>query len=81
MRPIITGDVTREVDPYYTESFGPSVLLITVDGDDEDVDNANGTECGLSGAVFIQDLKMGLRVARHVENVAININKSACVKD
>lgn len=74
MRPIVVGDVTKEMDLYHTESFGPSVSLIAVDSDDEAVDIANDTDYGLSGAVFTEDLKRGLRIARQIESGAIHIN-------
>ena len=67
MRPIIIDKVTKEMDIYKTESFGPTVSLIAVDSEEEAIEIANDTEYGLSSAVFTEDLAAGLRVARQIE--------------
>lgn len=74
LRPMIVSDVTKEMDIFYTESFGPTVSLIAVDSDEHAVEIANDTEYGLSGAVFTENLGRGLRIAREVESGAIHIN-------
>jgi acyl-CoA reductase-like NAD-dependent aldehyde dehydrogenase len=74
MRPVVVGNVTKEMDLYDTESFGPSVSLIAVSTEDEAIKIANDTEYGLSGAIFTKDLARGLRVARQIESGAIHIN-------
>lgn len=74
MRPIIVSDVTKDMDLFYTESFGPSVSLIPVESDEEAVEIANDTDYGLSGAVFTENLARGLRVARQIETGAVHIN-------
>ena len=75
LRPFVVQDVTKEMDLYYTESFGPSVSLLTVESDDEAVDYANDTEYGLSGAIFTKDLQRGIRLARQIDSGAIHINQ------
>ena len=67
MRPILIDGVTKDMDIYQTESFGPTVSLIVVDSEEEAVEIANDTEYGLSSAVFTQDLTAGLRVAKQIE--------------
>ena len=67
MRPIVVEGVTKEMDMYRIESFGPTVSIITVDSEEEAVEIANDTEYGLSSAVFTEDLAAGLRVARQIE--------------
>ncbi|KAJ5444215.1 Vanillin dehydrogenase [Penicillium daleae] len=74
MRPIIVDGVTKEMDLYATESFGPTVSLIVVDTEDEAIAVANDTEYGLTGAVFTQNLFRGLRVAKQIESGAVHIN-------
>lgn len=74
IRPVIVSDVKKEMDIYYTESFGPSVSLIAVDGDEDAIDIANDTEYGLSGAIFTQSLGRGLKIAREVDSGAVHIN-------
>ena len=65
--------VTKEMDIYRTESFGPTVSIITVESEEEAVEIANDTEYGLSSAVFTEDLAAGLRVARQIETGYVDI--------
>ena len=74
MRPVIVKGTTKGMDLYYTESFGPTVSLITVQNDEEALKLANDTEYGLSAAVFTKDLGRGLRFAREIESGAVHIN-------
>ncbi|CAL3969031.1 unnamed protein product, partial [Diplocarpon coronariae] len=74
MRPVVVQGVTREMDLYYQESFGPTVSLLEAADEDEAVALANDTEYGLSAAVFTADLARGLRVARRIESGAVHIN-------
>ncbi|KAH7196701.1 aldehyde dehydrogenase domain-containing protein [Fusarium flagelliforme] len=74
MRPIVIKDVTTEMDIYQTESFGPTVSLISIETEEEAIKIANDTEYGLSSAVFTSDLQRGLRIAREIESGAVHIN-------
>jgi acyl-CoA reductase-like NAD-dependent aldehyde dehydrogenase len=68
MRPVIVDGVKKDMDLYYTESFGPSVSVIEIASDEEAIEIANDTDYGLSGAVFTKDLGRGLRVAKQIES-------------
>ncbi|KAJ5300171.1 hypothetical protein N7508_007414 [Penicillium antarcticum] len=74
MRPIVLRNLKKDADLYYTESFGPTVVILTFESEDEALTIANDTEYGLSGAVFTEDLAAGLRVARQCETGAVHIN-------
>lgn len=74
MPPVILTKMTREMDLYGGESFGPSVSLFTFDTEDEAIELANNTPYGLSAAVFTEDLRLALRVADRLESGAIHIN-------
>ncbi|KAL6702798.1 hypothetical protein ACN47E_000934 [Coniothyrium glycines] len=74
MRPVIVDGVKKGMDIFYTESFGPSVSVIEISSDEEAVEIANDTEYGLSGAIFTEDLKRGLRIAKQIDSGAIHIN-------
>ncbi|KAK2470437.1 hypothetical protein H9L39_18054 [Fusarium oxysporum f. sp. albedinis] len=74
MRPVIVSNVSKEMNIYHTESFGPTVSLLTFDTEDEALAIANDTDYGLSGAVFSEDLKAAMRVARKYESGAVHIN-------
>jgi acyl-CoA reductase-like NAD-dependent aldehyde dehydrogenase len=68
LRPIIVDGVTKDMEIFYTESFGPCVSIVEFESEEQAVELANDTEYGLSGAVFTQDLAKGLRVARQIES-------------
>ena len=68
MRPVIVDGVTKDMDMYAKESFGPTVSLIEVDSEEEAIALANDTEYGLTAAVCTSNLFRGLRVARQVES-------------
>ena len=68
MRSLIIGGVTKDMDLYSTESFGPTVSLIEVDSEEDAIALANDTEYGLNSAVFTGNLFRGLRVARQIES-------------
>lgn len=74
MRPVVVGGVTTAMDIYRVESFGPTVSLIEVETEEEALRIANDTEYGLSSAVFTQDLRRGLRLAKEIETGAVHIN-------
>jgi acyl-CoA reductase-like NAD-dependent aldehyde dehydrogenase len=68
MRPVIVDGVTKDMDLYYTESFGPSVSVIEISSDEEAVAVANDTDYGLSAAVFSENLGRALRIAKQIES-------------
>lgn len=68
MRPIVVDGVTKEMDMYATESFGPTVSLMVVDTEDEAIALANDTEYGLTAALYTNNLFRGLRVAKQIDS-------------
>lgn len=68
MRPIVVDGVTKEMDMYATESFGPTVSLFVVDTEDEAIALANDTEYGLTAALYTNNLFRGLRVAKQINS-------------
>ena len=74
MRPVIIENVREGMDIYHTESFGPTVSVYEVDDDDEAIRIANDTDYGLSSAVFTEDLRRGLKIAKQIETGAVHIN-------
>lgn len=74
LRPVVVKGITEDMQLYQTESFGPSVALYEVETEDEALRLANDTEYGLSSAVFTEDLRRGLRLAKGIETGACHIN-------
>ncbi|KAJ5364011.1 vanillin dehydrogenase [Penicillium cataractarum] len=68
MKPLVVEGVTKDMDLYWTESFGPTVSLIVVDTEEEAIEVANDTEYGLTSAIFTRDLLRGIQVGRRIES-------------
>lgn len=74
MRPVVVENVKPNMDMYFTESFGPTVSLFIVESDEEAIKLANTTEYGLTSAVFTEDLRRALKIAKRIESGAVHIN-------
>ncbi|CCC09193.1 hypothetical protein SMACR_04952 [Sordaria macrospora] len=74
MRPVILSGITTDMDIYKTESFGPTVAVYEIETEEEALRIANDTEYGLTSAVFTEDLRRGLRMAKEIETGAVHIN-------
>lgn len=74
MAATVLDRVTPAARIFHEESFGPSVSIVRVDGEDEAVRVANDTDMGLSAAVITRDVARGLRVARRIESGICHIN-------
>lgn len=74
MRPIIIGKATPEMRIWEEEMFGSVIALATIRSEEEAVKVANSTGYGLSAAIFTEDLKKGLRLAKRLETGAVHIN-------
>ena len=80
LRPIIIGKVTPEMRIWEEELFGSVMAVATASSEDDAIQIANSTGYGLSAAIFTEDLKRGLRLARRLESGAVHIN-SMTVQD
>ena len=74
MRPIVVQGVKKDMDLFYTESFGPTISIYSVKDEDEALTLANDTEYGLSSAIFTKDLAKAFRMAKRIESGAVHIN-------
>lgn len=74
MSPVVVKGVKKDMDLFYTESFGPTVSLMAVKSDEEAVELANDTEYGLAASVFTKDLARALRIVRQLECGAVHVN-------
>ena len=80
LAPIIVDNVSRNMEIYHQETFGPSVSIIVVDSEEEVIQVANDTEYGLTSAVFTENLATGFKVAKKIHTGAVHIN-SMTVED
>ncbi|MGW4893601.1 aldehyde dehydrogenase family protein [Kitasatospora sp. NPDC004240] len=74
MDPVVLGDVPADAPILRRELFGPVVLVVPFDGEDEAVRIANDTPFGLSGAVHTADVERGVRVAQRIDTGMIHVN-------
>ncbi|KAL6915205.1 hypothetical protein FSST1_012965 [Fusarium sambucinum] len=74
MRPVVLGNVKKNMNIYSQESFGPSVSLFTFQTRREALDLANDTEYGLTASIFSKDLKAAFDLADDLESGAVHIN-------
>ncbi|WP_395296604.1 aldehyde dehydrogenase family protein [Kitasatospora hibisci] len=74
MDPVVLGDLPADAPILQRELFGPVVLVVPFDGEDEAVRLANDTPFGLSGAVHTADVERGVRVAQRIETGMIHVN-------
>ncbi|OQN95057.1 hypothetical protein B0A48_18884, partial [Cryoendolithus antarcticus] len=74
VRPVVVEGVHNGMDIYHTESFGPTVSVIVVRSDEEAIKIAKDTDYGLSAAVFTEDLRRGLIIAKRIKSGAVQIN-------
>lgn len=74
VEPTLFADVTPEMRIAQEEIFGPVIVVIPVDSIDEAVAVANGTEYGLSGAVYAGDDATAEAIARRIRTGQISVN-------
>ncbi|MEU3712599.1 aldehyde dehydrogenase family protein [Streptomyces catenulae] len=72
--PSVLGGVAEDSWLLGQEIFGPVVVLVPFEGDDDAVRLANATPYGLSGAVHTADIERGVRFAKRIETGMIHIN-------
>ena len=76
-QPTLLADVTNDMEIAQTEVFGPVLVAIAYDDDDDAVRIANDSEYGLSGAVFGEDRERAIAVGRRIRTGTMSINGGA----
>ncbi|MDQ6915282.1 MAG: aldehyde dehydrogenase family protein [Actinomycetota bacterium] len=74
VRPTVFSDVRPDMTIAQEEIFGPVLVLIPYDGEDEAVEIANGTIFGLAGGVWSGDPERARRVARRLRTGQVEVN-------
>ena len=74
VEPTIFVDVKPQMRIFQEEIFGPVIMIVPFDTDDEAVALANDSNYGLAGAVFGTDLERANYVARRMETGRVGIN-------
>jgi len=72
--PTVLVDVTKDMEVWRDETFGPCLPIRTFRDEDEAIREANDTGFGLSAYVFSADLRRAERVAEKLEAGTVMIN-------
>jgi aldehyde dehydrogenase (NAD+) len=75
--PTILADVDPDATVAQEEIFGPVLVVIPFDSDDEAVDIANNSRYGLAGGVWSASPERAVAVARRIRTGAVDINGGA----
>ena len=77
VQPTVFSDVDNKMKIAQEEIFGPVLVVIPYDGDDNAVEIANDSNYGLCGSVWTNDNDRGLGVARQVRTGTYMLNTFA----
>src|SRR5690554_948334 len=75
--PHVFGDVTPDMELSYAEIFGPLVGILKARHEQHALELANGTEFGLSSAVFSGNLERAQHFAQQIKAGMVHINDSS----
>ena len=80
MAPAVLTGVTREMDAFNEEIFGPVAVVYSYDSIDEAVELANDSSFGLSGSVWGKDTDKAEQIARRLEVGMTYVNEHGTTK-
>ncbi|MET0240891.1 MAG: aldehyde dehydrogenase family protein [Sphingobium sp.] len=79
IEPTCFGDVTNEMRIAREEIFGPVLVVIPFEDDEDAIRIANDSEYGLSGGVVSADLDRAMSVAKRIRSGSISVNGGMCI--
>jgi aldehyde dehydrogenase (NAD+) len=77
VEPTLLTNVSNDMTVAQEEIFGPVVVLIPFDDEDDAVRIANDSKYGLAGCVFTSDTAHGFEIARRVRTGTFSVNTFA----
>ena len=79
VEPTCFVDVTNDMRIAQEEIFGPVLVVIPFEDEDDAVRIANDSEYGLSGGVFSGDAERAMRVAERIRTGSVMVNGGLCI--
>ena len=79
VEPTCFFDVTNDMKIAQEEIFGPVLVVIPFEDEDDAVRIANDSEYGLSGGVFSGDFDRAMRVASRIRTGSVMVNGGLCI--
>lgn len=74
VQPLVLYGVTREMQIFWEEIFGPIIAVTTFRTEEEAIGIANATEYGLAAAVYTRDTARGYKIAAQIECGMVHVN-------
>jgi acyl-CoA reductase-like NAD-dependent aldehyde dehydrogenase len=81
VEPTVFRDVDNNMRVAREEIFGPVLVVMPYDDDDDAIRIANDSDYGLGGFVFTPDMERGTNVARRIEAGSVGVNHYAMAMD
>jgi aldehyde dehydrogenase (NAD+) len=75
VEPTLFADATNDMSIAQEEIFGPVVVLIPYDGEEEAIRLANDSPYGLGGVVITPDERRGFAIAKEIRTGSIGVNQ------
>ncbi len=72
--PTLLADCRPDMTPVQEEIFGPVIVVVPFDDDDEGIAISNGTDFGLYDYVFSQNTERAFRLAKQLRSGNVGIN-------
>ena len=79
VEPTCFVDVTNDMRIAREEIFGPVLVVIRYDDEEDAIRIANDSDYGLSGAVSSGDLQHALKIANRIRSGSISVNGGMCI--
>lgn len=79
IEPTCFVDVTNDMRIAQEEIFGPVVVVIPFDDDEDAIRIANDSPYGLSGGVCTADVERGVRIGRRIHTGTFSVNNGMCI--
>ena len=79
IEPTCFVDVTNDMRIAQEEIFGPVLVVIPFEDDDDAIRIANESSYGLSGGVSSGDHERALRVAKRIRTGSVSVNNGMCI--